>query len=258
VIFVKAFMKARIPDSLRRRWRTWKTSFVSWRRRSSFRTPLGLVRWGVFANPRAVSTLFGFDRGTPVDRKYIDTFLRKYQSDIRGRVLEIGDSVYARKYGSGMVSQLDVLHVVSGNPEATLVGNLESGEGIPLASFDCMILTQTLHCIGDPIAAVRVIRRALNSEGVALVTLPCLSPISRYDADRWGDYWRFTPQGASRLFGHAFSPEEIEILEFGNRKTSAAFLFGLAVEELTKQAFEYQDRDCPMILGIRARKMRAE
>jgi hypothetical protein len=193
-----------------------------------------------------------------VDRKYIGSFLQTHRADIRGRVLEIGDSTYARRYGSDGVTGIDVLHVQAGHPEATLIGNLETGEGIPPSTFDCMILTQTLHCIGDPTAAVRGIRRALTKDGVALVTLPCLSPISRYDADRWGDYWRFTPQGASRLFSHAFSAEEIEILEFGNRKTSAAFLYGLVVEDLQRIAFEYSDRDCPMILGIRARKLGAD
>ena len=39
-----------------------------------------------------VSRLFGYDRGTPVDRYYMEKFLGGHSADIRGRVLEIGES----------------------------------------------------------------------------------------------------------------------------------------------------------------------
>jgi SAM-dependent methyltransferase len=150
------------------------------------------------------------------------------------------------------VTASDVLHARAGNPEATLVGDLETGDGVPVGLYRCIILTQTLQCIGDPSAALRNIRKALAPDGIALVTLPCISPISRYDADRWGDHWRWTPQGAARLFSAAFLDGEFTVRAYGNRTTSAAFLFGLAAEELPRDAFRETDPDCPMLLGIRA------
>jgi len=38
---------------------------------------------------KPVSTLFGFDRGTPIDRYYVEGFLKKKTDLIKGRVLEI-------------------------------------------------------------------------------------------------------------------------------------------------------------------------
>ena len=249
-------VKRILPTRFRRLLRGWQMTLVAWHRRWNFRTPFGRAALGVFGDPRPISSCFGFDRGTPIDRRYIEEFLRRFQSDITGRVLEIGDRTYTRRYGGDRVVASEVLHVQPGNPEATLVGNLESGEGIPSGSFHCIILTQTLHCISNPEAAIRVIRKALIPGGVALMTIPCISPVSRYDAERWGDYWRLTPQGGARIFAHAFLPDELTILEYGNRTTSAAFLFGLAAEDLADRLFRISDPDCPMLLGIRACKSR--
>ena len=46
-----------------------------------------------------LSEEFGFDRGRPVDRHYIEAFLYTYSTDIHGRVLEIGDNEYTRRFG---------------------------------------------------------------------------------------------------------------------------------------------------------------
>ena len=52
-----------------------------------------------------ISQKFGFDRGTPVDRYYIEVFLAAYSRDIRGRALEVGDASYCRKFGTGIVAR---------------------------------------------------------------------------------------------------------------------------------------------------------
>lgn len=57
------------------------------RRVSSYRS-LHSARFGNF---RPLSASYGFDRGTPVDRLYIEEFLKLHSDDVRGRVLEIGD-----------------------------------------------------------------------------------------------------------------------------------------------------------------------
>ncbi len=99
------------------------------------------VRWGNLRNTAPVSNLFGFDRGKPIDRYYIEAFLQKHKSDICGRVLEIGDPGYSLKYGGDGVTYSEVLNVLPGNPQATLVGDLETGMGLPDNAYDCMILT---------------------------------------------------------------------------------------------------------------------
>jgi hypothetical protein len=39
-----------------------------------------------------LSDQYGFDRGTPVDRRYIEAFLRVHRDAIQGRVLEVQDN----------------------------------------------------------------------------------------------------------------------------------------------------------------------
>ena len=58
-----------------------------------------------------VSRLFGFDRGMPLDRYYIEKFLQEHSSCITGDVLEVADDGYTRKFGHNAVPH--VLHVDS-------------------------------------------------------------------------------------------------------------------------------------------------
>ena len=81
--------------------------------------------------------------------------------DIRGRVLEIGDGEYTRRYGGERVTKSDVLNRFSGDPETTFVGDLKDGANLPSDAFDCVILTQTLHLIFKMDAAIDTIWRIL-------------------------------------------------------------------------------------------------
>jgi len=154
-----------------------------------------------------VSTHFGLDRGRPVDRFYIERFLEQNKDLIRGRVLEVQERTYTDWFGTA-VDQSDVLHAGPGNPEATLVGDLTTGDGIPQDAYDCIILTQTLPFIYDVHAAVRGTRAALKPGGTILATVPGISQISREDMRDWGDWWRFTSASAKRLFEHEYGAEK--------------------------------------------------
>lgn len=201
-----------------------------------------------------ISRSFGFDRGKPIDRYYIEHFLSRYREDIQGHTLEIGDATYTRQFGTERIQQTSVLHAVHGNPEATIVGDLATGSGVPVNTFNCMILTQTLPFIFDIRNAIENCYRALKPGGVILSTSPGISQISRYDADRWGDYWRLTSQSARRLFGDVFGPDRVEIQTYGNVLVACAFLQGLAVEELKQNELDYCDPDYPVIIAVRAVK----
>lgn len=50
-----------------------------------------------------LSDRFGFDRGTPLDRRYIDVFLSERRERIRGSVLEVEDNAYTMTFGAGRV-----------------------------------------------------------------------------------------------------------------------------------------------------------
>ena len=206
-----------------------------------------------FNSLRPASRVFGGDRGGIIDRYYIEAFLGKCAGDIKGRVLEVADNAYTLKFGGENVINSDILHL-TGSPEATIVGDLSTGAGIPQGAFDCMILTQTLHVIYDVHAAVRNAYSALKPGGVLLATLPGISQISRYDMDCWGDYWRFTDASVKRLFGDVFGAENIAVEVYGNVLTSCAFLHGLTVQELKKEELEYHDPDYQLLITVRAIK----
>jgi len=72
------------------------------------------VDWGGLRRMEPVSREFGYDRGTPVDRYYIDRFLRRNSSAVFGRVLEVGDDSYTRQFGGERVTRRDVFHVQTG------------------------------------------------------------------------------------------------------------------------------------------------
>ncbi len=61
------------------------------------------IRFGSLHRLKPVSRLFGFDRGQPIDRYYIEHFLQSHVNDIRGRVLEVGDRDYMCKFGGNRV-----------------------------------------------------------------------------------------------------------------------------------------------------------
>lgn len=212
------------------------------------------LRWGSFRRITPVSRLFGAGRGTPIDRYFIDQFLAARSADIKGRVMEIGENRYTRQFGGERVTRSDVLHAVPGNWRATLVGDLSTGEGLPADSFDCLILTQTLLCIYDLRGTVRNIHRILKPGGVALVTIPGISQISRYDMDRWGDYWRFTDRSARRLFEEAFPAANVTVETRGNVLVATAFLHGLAAEELSQSELSSCDPDYQVSIMVRAVK----
>jgi SAM-dependent methyltransferase len=216
--------------------------------------PVGWVRLGDMRRLTPISRTFGYDRGMPIDRYYIEKFLADYQQDIKGHVLEIQDATYTRKFGGNRVLKSDVLHIEPGNPGITIVADLTCADQIPSNSFDCIILTQTLQFIYGVRPALHTLFRILNPGGVLLATIPGLCSISRYDMERWGHYWGFTTLSARRLFEEVFPTEYVKINAFGNVFSAAAFLYGMATEELRRSEIEFFDPDYEVIIAIRAVK----
>ena len=236
-----------LPTSVRRWLQTQ-------RHHLRFSPPVNWVRFGSLRRVTPISPVFGLDRGQSIDRYYIEHFLADQAADIRGRVLEIADNSYTTRFGAQRVTRSDVLHVQAGNPKATIVASLVSSEPIPSDAFDCVILTQTLPFIYDLRAAIRTVYRILKPGGVVLATFPGICQISRYDMDRWGDYWRFTSLSAQRLFEESFPAANVTIQTHGNVLVSSAFLYGIAAEELRKEELEYPDPNYQLQITVRAFK----
>jgi SAM-dependent methyltransferase len=234
-----------LPRAVRRR--------VARRARSLIQRPrVGKLAFGDLRRVQPISTDWGFDRGTPIDRYYIDRFLTRYAHDVRGRVLEVGTDAMTRRYGGSRVIRSDVLHVADSGPPITIVADLSEGIGIPSDAFDCVIVTQTLHVVYDVRAVVSTLHRILRPGGVTLVTIPGITKISRHDMDRWGQYWSFTTKSARRLFQEQFAAADVTVDVAGNVLAATAFLQGIAAEELTPDELDYHDPDFETLIGIRA------
>lgn len=209
--------------------------------------------WKDFRSVHPISRNFGVDRGTPIDRFYIEKFLYDNRDYIKNTVLEIADSYYSNKFHSGEYKQ-EILHFTNDNPNATIIGDLTKLETLKPEIADCFICTQTLNFIYDVKAAIKGIHYSLKKGGIALVTVSGLSQISRYDMDRWGDYWRFTDKSIKLLFSEVFSQENITINTFGNALSTTAFLQGISAEELNNKELSFVDNNYQLILTVVARK----
>jgi SAM-dependent methyltransferase len=212
------------------------------------------VRFGSLRRSTPISRRWGKDRGTPIDRYYIERFLASHAADIRGHVLEIGFATYTRRFGGGAVTKSDVLHVAPGNPAATIVADLAEGDELPSDTFDCIILTQTLQFIYEVRAAARTVARILKPGGVLLVTVGGLSQLSRWDSERWGHYWNFTTDSVDRLFAESFPAGTWTVESFGTVLAATAFLYGLSSDDLRAAELDRHDPDYQVVIAARAVK----
>jgi SAM-dependent methyltransferase len=213
------------------------------------------VRFGSLRRVTPISDTFGYDRGLPIDRYYIERFLQEHSGTIRGRVLEVGDSTYTSRFGSdAAVERADILDVRADNPRATIVGDLTEPDRFSADAFDCVICTQTLPYIYDVHTAVRTLHRILRPGGTVLATVTSVSRVWTKGDRLYGDYWRFTSRSSRLLFEQVFDSEQIAVESYGNVLAAASFLYGLATSELRRDELDYNDPDIPLLIGIKARK----
>lgn len=208
-------------------------------------------------NVMPVSDVFGFDRGTPIDRYYIEKFLRANGKYIKGTVLEVAEREYTRKFGGDKVEKSLVLSFAPGD-NVDIVGDLSTGEGIPENIADCFICTQTFPFIFDIQSAARNAVKMLRPGGRLLVTVSGITQISRYDMDRWGHFWSFTDLSLRKLFEQIPEVESVDVETHGNAKVAACFLYGLAQHELSYEDLEYVDRDYQLNITAVIKKRRNE
>lgn len=212
----------------------------------------GNIQKGDFNRVTPFSKEFGYDRGGPVDRYYIENFLQKHSHLIKGRVLEIGDNEYTLRFGKNNISTSDILHIDASNTKATIIGDLSDVPQIADNTYDCIILTQTLHLIYNFKGALETCHRILKPGGVFLMTVPGISHI---DQGEWKSnwLWAFTSASVERMLSEAF-PNESEIETFGNVFIASAFLYGMGVNEVKKTQLDYKDPHYQVIVTSKSVK----
>lgn len=204
-------------------------------------------RWGNLKRLEPFSDHYGTDRGKPVDRVYIEHFLSTHADAIRGRVLEVKDGSYTRRFGGESVTASDVLDVDAGNRHATIVADLGAMGSLPAGVFDAFILTQTLQLIPDADRALRNAWDALKPGGTLLVTVPVATKVE----PAYADLWRWTPDGLSEVITRSLPDAQVQSAAYGNLVALVAYLYGMAVEELNDGDLEPFDPRFPLIAAAR-------
>jgi len=218
----------------------------------AFRRARRPVRWGNLRRDQPFGEHYGLERGTSMDRPYIDHFIDSHAADIRGRVLEIRDRRYTQAYGRG-VARSDIVDIDPSNRDATIVADLAAPHCLPEAAFECAIVTQTLQLIPDIRAALRNLWACLKPSGVMLLSVPAICRLDP-DVGPQRDYWRFTASGLTVFLADLF-PQAITHTEArGNVTTAIGFIAGLAREEISDREHARHDPHFPIVTLARVQK----
>jgi SAM-dependent methyltransferase len=215
---------------------------------------VGGVDWGQLRRLRPISRNWGFDRGKPIDRHYIETFLAGNRDAIKGHVLEVAGNDYTQRFGGTQVVRSDVLDIVADNPRATITADLAKADHLEGDRFDCIICTQTIQLVFDLESAMATLFRLLRNNGVLLMTVPGISQISREDMATSGDYWRFTNACVNRILSRTFPGADCTVSTYGNVLASTAFLQGMAANELETEELATSDPQFQLLVAARAVK----
>jgi SAM-dependent methyltransferase len=214
--------------------------------------PINSVRWGDFRNPQPVCSNFGYSRGNPIDRYYIESFLAAHAGDLSGRVLEIKDDSYTRRFGGSRVKRSDVLDYDAGNKVATIHADLNDPKALESGVYDCAIITQTLQYLIEPANVLRHLHDSLKPGGVLLLTVPAITAMR--GRDPW--YWNYTALGAETLLGEVFQPSSVSVQSYGNLVSAIALLEGLSAGELKESELDACDPAYQVLIVARAVRAR--
>lgn len=212
------------------------------------------LAWSSLRRTRPVSE-WGEGRGRPIDRWYVDSWIAGHGAAVRGDVLEVLEDLYASRLGAERVHVVDIDEA---NPRASVVGDLCDAETLPRAAYDCVILTQTLHLLSSPAAALRHVLEALRPGGTLLLSSPLVSRTTG-PADRY----RWTPLGLHELLTHVLDgagdgaqidAEVTEVRGHGNMLAARAFLLGIACEDLDAAVLDVHDEAFPLVVTAVVRR----
>ena len=86
---------------------------------------------GAFRRTSPIARDWGYERGVPIDRYYIERFLAERATDIRGAVLEVQEADYTTRFGANRVTRSDVVDLSVSNERATVISDLRVVANIP-------------------------------------------------------------------------------------------------------------------------------
>jgi SAM-dependent methyltransferase len=235
-------------NHLSRALRAWAKAHLSPRwlvRLRCARQGRGIPRWGNLRRTRPFSDNFGFDRGTPIDRYYLHHFLHRHRAHITGRVLEIQNSDYTKRFGHDLLET----HTIDVNPafRPTYHCDLARIDGcVPDGHYDCFLLPNTLSVLHDIEPCLSNAARIVRPGGVILATAAALVPLT-------GDmpnYWHLSADGWRELTRRAWPDTAVHVEAHGNCLAAIAAMLGLAHEEIDPAELDIHDARFPVLVTV--------
>ena len=71
-------------------------------------------------------------------------------------------------------------------------------------------------------------------------------PVSMYDMDRWGDYWRFTSLAVYKLLEEYFEKQSITVVQYGNYYGAKSLISGKCARQVSVKKLLKSDNLPPM------------
>lgn len=205
--------------------------------------------WGNLRRTTPLSEEFGFDRGSPIDRYYVDRFFTRHRSRIAGRVLEIQGRGYTQRFAQDL-SASDTLDV-NAQFAPTYLCDLACAEAIvPSGTYDCFLLPNTAQHLRELEPALRNALRIVRPGGSLLLTAAGLIPL----IPDGPEYCRLTAEGWRDFAARVWPGCDVEVVAYGNCLAAVAALYGIAVEELRDDELDVQDPRYPVLIGVACRK----
>jgi SAM-dependent methyltransferase len=204
-----------------------------------------LPRWGNLRRTRPLSEHFGADRGTPIDRYYLDRFLTSHRERVTGRVLEIQGSSSTERYGQS-VTAADTIDINPSFNPTFLCDLAEADRVVPADWYDCVLLPNTLHHLRDVPRSLVQMLRVLKPGGSLLATACGFVPL----IPDGPDYWRLSEQGWRELTAEPLRGHRFELDAYGNCLAAVSALLGVTVEELTPAELDVRDARYPVLVTL--------
>lgn len=190
------------------------------------RYPIGTLNWGDLRRGKPFCNEFGFERGTPIDRYYLDKFISSIRHLVKGKVVEIGGALSNREqYGFENTSTYDAVDLLS-SPFVNICGDIHESNLLKPDYYDTILLFNVLEHCHTPQKVVDNIHNWLASSGYCLAIVPNAQRIHNNP----GDYWRILPDGMKTLFQNF---AKVQVTTYGSPTSLIASYMGIAAQELT-------------------------
>jgi hypothetical protein len=205
--------------------------------------------WGNLRRTRPFSDDYGFDRGTPIDRYYVNQFLGASQKYITGDVLEIQQTGYTKLFGHD-VRRSDSVDVDASHGTTFVCDLARSEDVLASDSYDCFLMPNTLNHLQDLESCMRQALRVIRPGGSILATVATFVPLT----PDFKEFWRLTPAGWNEVVRCAWPNCDVSLTTYGNVLSAAAAMMGLAHEELTPAELDVCDPRYPVLIALGCRK----